>query len=106
MTGSFFKRTLSVCVLRGFLVIVSVSPPFFAHAQDAGSSTQEAAQDGAVSAGNDAGGGDQNALAAEIEAVEKVLETGSKEDAEEALSEFEADRPLPADAALSLPSDI
>jgi len=100
------RRFLPLCTICGLLAAVLVSSGFPVYAQNDDSSVRQTEQEHADSAERAVDGEDQTALEAEIDAVEKVLETGDTNDAEGALSEYEADKPLPADAALSLPSDI
>jgi len=114
MSEKQINRTILLGAICGLLASVPVSTEFSAHAQDVDSPTQETEQEnveqenagGSAQAGNETKDAEQKALEAEIVAVEKVLETGNKNDVEQVLSEFETDKPLPADVALPLPSDI
>ena len=106
MSVRFVTRAFLGCVICGSLAVVPARPDSSAYAQDTGSATQETAQQDADKGVSASRGADQEALEAEIDAVEKVLESGNLDDAEKVLSEYEADKPIPADAELSLPSDI
>jgi len=105
------KRILRLAVMGGLLATVLGATEFSATAQDVGAQVPASGQEqendqSSAAVENEAGNAEQKALEAEIAAVEKVLATGDKNDVEQVLSEYETEKPLPADMALSLPSDI
>lgn len=105
------KLILRLAVMGGLLTTVLIATEFSATAQEVGSQAPASGQaqdndQSSESVENEAGNAEQKALEAEIAAVEKVLATGDKNDVEQVLSEYETEKPLPADVALSLPSDI